>query len=162
MSSEPRVPVTGGCLCGAIRYESTEPPNLVGFCHCRMCQKASGGIFLVFADFPGDAFRFTSGQLRYYRSSEIATRGFCRECGTPISFQYDGSSGPAIMVGTLDHPEDWPPTWEHSGIESKVPWFEISDDLPQTTTEESEFLKAAHERKATEVSMSSRANERSE
>ena len=127
-----------------------------------MCQKASGGIFLVFADFPGDAFRFTSGQLRYYRSSEIATRGFCRECGTPISFQYDGSSGPAIMVGTLDHPEDWPPTWEHSGIESKVPWFEISDDLPQTTTEESEFLKAARERKATEVSTSSRANERSE
>jgi hypothetical protein len=51
------------------------------------------------------------------------------------------------MVGTLDHPEDWPPTWEHSGIESKVPWYEICDDLPQTTTEESEFLRAARERK---------------
>jgi len=50
------------------------------------------------------------------------------------------------MVGTLDHPEDWPPTWEHSGIESKVPWFEISDDLPQTTTEESGFLKNARDR----------------
>jgi hypothetical protein len=52
------------------------------------------------------------------------------------------------MVGTLDHPEDWPPTWEHSGIESKVPWYEICDDLPQTRTDESEFLKTAHERKA--------------
>jgi hypothetical protein len=112
-----------------------------------MCQKASGGLFLVFADFPGEAFRFTSGEPRYYRSSEIATRRFCPECGTPITFQYDGSSGPAIMVGTLDHPEDWPPTWEHSGIESKVPWYEISDDLPQTTTEESEFLNAARDRK---------------
>jgi len=162
MGNEPRVPVTGGCLCGAVRYESSKPPNLVGFCHCRMCQRASGGLFLVFADFPGEAFRFTSGEPRYYRSSEIATRGFCPECGTPIAFQYDGDSDPAIMVGTLDHPEDWPPNWEHSGIESKVPWFEISDDLPQTTTEESEFLKAARERKATEVSTSSRANERSE
>jgi hypothetical protein len=112
-----------------------------------MCQKASGGLFLVFADFPGDTFRFTSGELRSHRSSEIATRGFCGDCGSPISFQYDGSSGPAIMVGTLDHPEDWPANWEHSGVESRVPWYEIHDDLPQTTTGKSEFLKAAHERR---------------
>jgi len=162
MGNEPRVPVTGGCLCGAVRYESSKPPNLVGFCHCRMCQRAYGGLFAVFADFPGDAFRFTHGEPQHYRSSEIATRGFCPECGTPITFQYDGSSGPAIMVGTLDRPEDWPPTWEHSGVESKVPWFEISDDLPQTTTEESEFMKAAHERKAGAVSTSSRAKKQSE
>jgi hypothetical protein len=51
------------------------------------------------------------------------------------------------MVGSLDHPEDWPPTWEHSGIESKVPWYGITDDLPQTTTEESEFLRNARDRK---------------
>jgi hypothetical protein len=145
MVDKPHVPVTGGCLCGAIRYESTRAPELVGFCHCRMCQKASGGLYLVFADFEGETFRFTSGEPRYYRSSEIATRGFCPECGTPIVFTYDGDTGPAIMVGTLDHPEDWPPTWEHSGIESKVPWYEISDDLPQTTTQESEFLKAARD-----------------
>ena len=147
MANEPRVPVTGGCLCGAIRYESTEAPNLVGFCHCRMCQKAYGNLFAVFADFPGEGFRYTRGEPTYHRSSEIATRGFCPECGTPIVFQYDGSAGPAIMVGSLDHPEDWPPTWEHSGIESKVPWYRISDDLPQTTTDESEFLVKARERK---------------
>jgi len=70
MGSEARIPVTGGCLCGAVRYESAAPPNLVGFCHCRMCQKAYGGLFAIFADFPGDAFRFTSGEPRYYRSSE--------------------------------------------------------------------------------------------
>jgi hypothetical protein len=148
MGSKAHVPVTGGCLCGAIRYESTAAPNLVGFCHCRMCQQASGNLFIVWADFSDETFRFTHGEPRYYRSSEIATRGFCQRCGSPISFQYDGSSGPAIMVGTLDHPEDWPPTWEHSGIESKVPWYEISNDLPQTTTEESEFLQAAYDRKA--------------
>ena len=162
MVDKPHIPVTGGCLCGAIRYESTQAPELVGFCHCRMCQKASGGLFLVFADFEGDAFKFTRGEPRYYRSSEIATRGFCPECGTPIAFRYDGDTGPAVGVGTLDHPEDWPPTWEHSGIESKVPWYEICDDLPQTKTEESEFLKDAYDRKASAAPMSSRANDRSE
>ena len=146
MNDRPKVPVTGGCLCGAVRYESSEAPNLVGYCHCRMCQKASGGLFLIFADFQGDAFRYVRGQPRYYRSSELATRGFCSECGSPIVFQYDDSSGPAIMVGTLDHPEDWPPNWEHSGIEGKVPWHLINDDLPQTKTEESEFLKEAQKR----------------
>lgn len=148
MANKPRVPVTGGCLCGAIRFESTEPPNMVGFCHCRMCQKASGNLFIVFADFPGPTFSYTRGEPTYYRSSDIATRGFCRECGTPIVFRYDGSPDPAIMLGCLDHPEDWPPNWEHSGIESKVPWYRISDNLPQSTTEESEFLKKARERKA--------------
>ncbi|MCP4899300.1 MAG: GFA family protein [bacterium] len=162
MVERPHVPVTGGCLCGAIRYESTEAPELVGFCHCRMCQKATGGLFLIFADFEADAFKFTRGEPRYYRSSEIATRGFCPDCGTPVTFQYDGDAGPAVGVGTLDHPEDWPPTWEHSGIESKVPWYEISDDLPQTTTEESGFLKDARDRKASAAPTSSRANERSE
>ncbi len=146
--STQRVPVTGGCLCGAVRYESTAPPKLVGFCHCRMCQKASGNLFAAFADFPGTAFRFTRGKPRHYRSSELATRGFCQECGTQIVFQYDGSEGPAIMIGTLDHPEDWPATWQHSGIESKVPWYTISDDLPQTRTEESEFLQEARRRNA--------------
>jgi hypothetical protein len=113
-----------------------------------MCQKASGNLFIVFADFPGPTFSYTRGEPTYYRSSDIATRGFCRECGTPIVFRYDYSPDPAIMLGCLDHPEDWPPNWEHSGIESKVPWYRISDNLPQSTTEESEFLKEARERKA--------------
>jgi len=97
---------------------------MVGFCHCRMCQKASGNLFIVFADFPGPTFSYTLGEPTYY------------------------SPDPAIMLGCLDHPEDWPPNWEHSGIESKVPWYRISDNLPQSTTEESEFLKKARERKA--------------
>ena len=95
-------------------------------------------------------------------AGELATRGFCPECGTPIAFKYDGDTGPAIAVGTLDHPEDWPPTWEHSGIESKVPWYEICDELPQTITEESEFLQDARDRKASAPSTSSQANEGSE
>ncbi len=56
------LPVTGGCLCGAIRYESTAPPNWVSYCHCRICQKAYGALFGLFAAFPEAAFRYTRGQ----------------------------------------------------------------------------------------------------
>ncbi|MEE8274940.1 MAG: GFA family protein [Alphaproteobacteria bacterium] len=70
------MPITGGCLCGAIRYEATETPHDAGYCHCRTCQKAYGNVFTVGAAFPKDRFRFTRGEPRLYRSSEIAERGF--------------------------------------------------------------------------------------
>ncbi len=56
------LPITGGCMCGAIRYEATEPPQEVGYCHCRMCQKATGNLFYPYATFRSDAFRFTQGE----------------------------------------------------------------------------------------------------
>ena len=48
--TQKRPPITGGCLCGAVRYESTESPVNGGYCHCRMCQKASGGLFTAWVD----------------------------------------------------------------------------------------------------------------
>ncbi len=63
MMGEKTMPVTGGCLCGAIRYESTEPPNWVVSCHCRMCQQASGGLFCLGVEFTGEAFRYTKGEV---------------------------------------------------------------------------------------------------
>lgn len=60
------LPVTGGCLCGAIRYQADAAPEWVAYCHCRMCQKALGSIFGVFAAFPLDAFRYTQGEPRYH------------------------------------------------------------------------------------------------
>lgn len=128
--------ITGGCLCGAVRYESTEPPIYVGYCHCRICQKAYGNLFGVFAAFPAAALKFTQVSPKYYRSSKHAQRGFCSECGTPISFVYEDDPEPGVLLGTLDNPGAWPPTPDHghTGIESKVSWLEIHDGLPQTTT----------------------------
>ena len=140
---ERNIPVTGGCLCGAIRYESAEPPIWVGYCHCRMCQRGYGAPFVLFAVFPAGSLRFTRGQTRYYRSSPHARRGFCAECGSPVDYRYEGDSDTGVMIGTLDHPEDWPPDHGHNGIESKVPWHVIADDLPQWPTSESRILQAA-------------------
>ena len=135
--SEKTIPITGGCLCGAVRFESTEPPSWVGHCHCRMCQKAYGhtsGIFVGFVGAQKGALRFTRGEPKYYKSSAWAERAFCSNCGSPLGMR-DGE-GHGVMVGTLDHPEEWPPTEPHSGIESQIPWDIIHDDLGSCRTED--------------------------
>ncbi len=139
---EKTMPVTGGCLCGAIKYESTEPPNWAVYCHCRMCQQAYGGLYGLGLEFPGEAFRFTKVEVTYYQSSPWAKRGFCANCGSPVDTWYINNPDPIVYIGTLDHPEDWPPGG-HVGIESKVPWYVISDDLPQRRTDVSKIVEAA-------------------
>ncbi len=140
--AEKTLPVTGGCLCGAVRYESTELPTTVGVCHCRMCQRSSGGLHIVWVFLPWSAFRFTYGEPAYYRSSDIAERGFCASCGSPLIYR-DKTDELGVPVGTLDHPENWPPNATHGGIESKVPWEVITDDLPQYTTDEDPLTQQA-------------------
>jgi len=133
--SEKRIPVTGGCLCGAIRYEVTDPPFDGGYCHCKTCRKAYGGLFGVWLGFKRAGFRITKGELRFYRTSELAQRGFCETCGSPVMYAYDGSEGYGINAGSLDHPEDWPlmdgTSFGHGFVDSKVPWHTIGDELPR-------------------------------
>ena len=142
MSAKPET-VTGGCLCGAVRYEAHEPPLRVAYCHCRMCQRAYGNLFGTFASFRIETFRYTRGEPRFYRSSAWAERGFCPTCGTPLVF-LDATDTLGILVGSLDHPEHWPPApGHHLGIESQIPWLRIDDDLPRWRTEDyPEFIAA--------------------
>jgi hypothetical protein len=132
------IPVTGGCLCGAVRYESKKPPVQVLYCHCKKCQKNYGGLFHASIKLAGSTFQFTKGELKYYRATNFAKRSFCAKCGSPIAFLYEGNPNVWILIGSLDYPEDWPlikdASWGPSGhwyIESKVPWFDINDGLPQ-------------------------------
>ncbi len=133
--SRARLPITGGCLCGAIRYESTLPPDNGGICHCSICRKGGGGLHTVILTVPDSGFRFTKGQPKYYQSSEELRRGFCPECGSGLIGLYVGDPHVIIAIGTLDHPEDWPLEQEgwmgHVFVADKVPWEVISDGLPQ-------------------------------
>jgi hypothetical protein len=129
------LPITGGCLCGSVRYESTKPVSNVGVCHCRMCQKSSGGPHMVWAFLPREAFRFTQGKPQYFRSSPAGERGFCPTCGTHVVFR-GGAEIVEVPVGTLDHPEEWPPDLGHNGIESRIGWDVITDDLPRFRSDE--------------------------
>ena len=93
------IPVTGGCLCGAVRYEADEPPHHVEYCHCRMCQKHSGSAFGVSAAFRADSFRITRGAPKFYKSSDISERGFCADCGSSLIDRYFDPDDPYVWVG---------------------------------------------------------------
>ncbi len=144
------VPVTGGCLCGAVRYESKEPPIRGYICHCTMCRRNYGSFFGATVRFPGSAFKLTKGELRPYAATKFAKRCFCVDCGTPVAYFYAGNPDVWIYVGSLDHPEDWPMTkdasWglsEHVFVDEKIAWYEISDGLPQRTSASKTLLPAA-------------------
>ena len=78
-------PLEGGCLCGAVRYRITLPPTGTGFCHCRMCQRSSGGPVQASAEIPVEGFTLIKGELKAYRSSAAAVRHFCPNCGTRVA-----------------------------------------------------------------------------
>lgn len=98
MTPDP-TPITGGCQCGAIRYRIGRLGR-ASICHCRMCQKAFGGFFgpLVTAI----DITWTRGTRARFDSSNTNWRGFCRDCGTPLTYEFEG--GLEIAIGSLDDP----------------------------------------------------------
>jgi hypothetical protein len=152
--SEAILQITGGCLCGAVRYQLSEPPIEGGYCHCSRCRRAYGGLFLAGLRFPGRAFALTSGDLQNFEAS-VARRSFCAACGSPIAFAYQGADDVWILVGSLDRPEQWPLTSaasfgpvRHLHVDSRVSWFSIADDLPKLDGTATPFLDAARARQA--------------
>ena len=132
------VRITGGCQCGAVRYALHQQPHDPHICHCRMCQKAFGAYFAPLAGVLSENFELTRGTLATFMSSDQTTRGFCRDCGTPLTFQYVHSKHIAIALGSLDDPAKIKPEHQY-GIEGRVPWFAALPGLPgDKTTEEDE------------------------
>jgi hypothetical protein len=104
----------GGCACGAVRFEVRGPPLRVGTCHCLSCRKATGAVFVTYADWPAEAFGYT-GEIRTHDG-----RSFCPACGTRLF--HLSPEGAEIMVGALDDgPSDLTPTRE-GWIVRREPW----------------------------------------
>jgi hypothetical protein len=136
MKQEDRQPVlTGGCQCGRVRYALYAEPLLADICHCRMCQRAVGNLFGSFTSIGGGDFAWTKGAPATYQSSSIVERGFCRDCGTPLSFRYLARDEIAVTIGSLDQPARVRPTTQ-VGIESRVPWLHEALALPGKRTED--------------------------
>jgi len=128
--------ITGGCQCGAVRYALHAAPTNPHICHCRMCQKAFGSFFAPFAGVPVEAFELTRGALAVFMSSGETERGFCRDCGTPLTIHDVGSPRIEFSLGSLDQPEKVRPA-RQAGIESRLSWFAALPGLPgDRTTEE--------------------------
>jgi hypothetical protein len=137
----------GGCLCGAVTYESTKMPlkENSGYCHCRMCQKAHGNGFNCFIGFTAKSFRVTRGEPTIYRSSNVGERGFCGRCGSPFTMRY--STLPDVIyvyVGTMDRAQEMERYMDsHVCIEGEIPWLTIHDDLPRQRSDEVETYASA-------------------
>jgi hypothetical protein len=127
--------ITGGCQCGAVRYALKEAPSSPHICHCRMCQKAFGSFFAPLTGVPIAAFEVTRGTLAVFKSSDQVERGFCRDCGTPLTFGYVDRRRIAVSIGSLDEPENIAPRFQ-CGIESRLSWFGTLASLPGDLTTE--------------------------
>lgn len=127
--------LTGGCQCGAIRFAISAAPGRVSICHCRMCQKASGGPFASLADIRHEDFRWTRGTPSAFQSSSIAERDFCAQCGTPLSYRRIGGPNIEIMTGTFDRPDAVVPNLQF-GTESQLGWVTAIASMSGKTTQE--------------------------
>jgi hypothetical protein len=125
--------LTGRCLCGAVAFRVGAPVRDIHHCHCTMCRRATGAAFATLVWTKRSAVEWDGTPARY-RSSTIATRGFCPTCGTSITLEYDNSKEIALLIGTLDAPGDLTPS-HHYGIESRLPWADIDADLPGKRTD---------------------------
>ena len=99
--------ITGGCQCGAVRY-SVDTLGRSSICHCRMCQRAFGSFYAALVIAKG--LNWTRGERALFKSSNISQRGYCRDCGTPLSLENFDDDQIEIATGTLDDPELAPPS----------------------------------------------------
>jgi len=121
----------GGCLCGAVRFEVQGPAKFACYCHCRSCQKAAGAPVVAWATFARETFRVTSGDMAVCHSSPGVTRGFCRKCGTSLTYEHERRATDIdITTPSLDDPSRFPPQ-AHIWLEHKLPWLAIDDHLPR-------------------------------
>ena len=128
-------PFSGGCACGAIRYQSAAEPMFMFHCHCRDCQRASGGPFSSYVIVPAEAFKILEGSLRFHDSPSErggkTHRGFCPDCGSPVVVKTDSNPDiVAIRTGSLDDP-----SWFNQQMDvwtsDAHAWDQMSSALPK-------------------------------
>ena len=94
---------SGGCQCGAVRFRVDGELGEASICHCRMCQKAMGSFFGPFVRPPPGGLTWTRGERKRFRSSNKIHRGFCGDCGTPLTFEY-GDDHISLAIAAFDRP----------------------------------------------------------
>ena len=123
--------ITGGCLCGKVRYKISGQLFNADHCHCSMCRRQHGAAFATYADFNPEAFKWVAGEtlLKVYETPTGAGWCFCVECGSSLAGTDNGEIT-SIALGTVEGDPEIKPA-AHIFVDSKAPWYEISDDLAQ-------------------------------
>lgn len=128
-------PITGGCLCGAIRYAVAAPVASLRVCHCTNCQRASGSGFGVNAVVQSKDFSLTKGSPKRYAgkadSGRTLVRFFCGDCGSPLYSQREGNTERMVVrAGTFDDSSAMKIT-AHIWTKSARPWSHIDPAAEQ-------------------------------
>lgn len=124
------ISVTGGCLCGKVRYRAAKASPDVAECHCSQCRRQSGHRYATIrADNQG--FELERHEtLAWYSASQQAERGFCAVCGSTLFWRADGSDHVALLAGSVDEPNQLRMA-RHIFVDDKGSCYEIDDGLPQ-------------------------------
>lgn len=130
------LPITGGCLCGQVRYQLTALPTKMAICHCNSCQKSTGSAFFPFLLTPAENFEL-SGEVKEYSqlgsSGQMVYRHFCPNCGSSLYGRLEVLPGfCTVAAGTLDDSQSYcpdanvwaieAPSWSH--IDASLETFE--------------------------------------
>lgn len=125
-----KLPQTGGCQCGKVRYEITEAPREVYTCHCTACQHWSGSAFSIVVLVRATAFRLSGGELRPIRrtadSGRAVTRLVCPECASWVCNAVRPGDDQRVRAGTLDD-ISWVHPTMHFWTRSKQPWITLPE-----------------------------------
>jgi len=101
-----KLPVTGGCACGSIRYEIQAQPLFMYQCHCRDCQRATGGLYAPNVWFATDAIKLTREPKAYEVVSDSGNQichDFCEKCGSPLGMRTSAfPQGRGFRAATMD------------------------------------------------------------
>jgi len=125
---------SGGCQCGAVRFQVRGTLGTASICHCRMCQKAFGGFYAPLVGIREQAdLRWTRGEPKRFQSSNVVSRGFCGDCGTPLT--YEAPDGIALSIAAFDDPGAIAPVIQY-GVEGKLPYTDHMSEIPARTTAE--------------------------
>ena len=126
--------MSGGCACGRIRYRVRIDNDEAYLCHCRMCQRATGSVSIAFKNVKKADVAWER-KPDYYRSSPIAHRPYCRDCGTSLGFAFPDSENMDLTVGSLDDPSRYRPK-HHFGAESLHRAWINTEGLPEYRTDQ--------------------------
>lgn len=126
--------LTGGCLCGAVRYEAGGTPFNLTFCHCATCRRASGAPLVAWFSVRKNEFRLTRGTPGRFSSSGKGLRSFCSACGSALTFENsDLPEEIDVTICTLDEPAELAPV-DHTWTSRQLQWVHVDDDLPRYET----------------------------
>ena len=137
-SEETAQEMAGGCACGRVRYTARVGDDDAYLCHCRMCQRATGSISIAFRSMKKADISWET-EPDWYRSSPIARRPYCRECGTSLGFAFPDSEKMDLTVASFDDPSRFRPK-HHFGAESMHRAWTNTEGLPECRTDEHQPL----------------------